>query len=156
MENKRGQGLSTNAIIMIILGVVILVILIIGFYAGWGTLAPWLSSENVDTILGSCKTACSTQSVFSYCAKPNELNTGEEEIETTCYLLEKLDEFNAFGLEPCNIDCQVNCADVSVIIEGEERKGVLSITACTANQTDVSNIVADADGAANYCCFAKA
>ena len=43
--NKRGQGLSTNAIILIVLGVVVLVVLIGGFTIGWGQMAPWIKTN---------------------------------------------------------------------------------------------------------------
>ncbi len=155
MENKRGQGLSRNAIILIILGVVVLVIMMIGFYAVWGTLAPWLSTDNVDTVIGSCQTACSTQSVFSYCSKERDLKTGKEEIKTTCYLLERLEEFERFKLKPCAISCNIKCSDVSVIIDGEKRTASLSTEACAGAEEDISNLVTDADGVNTYCCLEK-
>ena len=71
--DKRGQGLSTNAIILIVLGVVVLVILILGFTMGWERIAPWMSKDNVDTIVNQCSVACSTQSVYDFCTKTREL-----------------------------------------------------------------------------------
>ena len=112
--NKRGQGLSTNAIIMIILGVAILVILILGFTLGWKSLVPFIKQDNVDTIVKACETACSTKSKFSYCSKIVELKTEDKRIDTTCYLLEKVDEFNKYGLEACNIDCEIECKDLEI------------------------------------------
>jgi len=80
MLGKRGQGLSTNAIILIILGVVILVILILGFTMGWRTLFPFLGGEdNVDTIVQQCSTACSTQNVYDFCSKSRTLKAPELE-----------------------------------------------------------------------------
>ena len=35
-KNRKGQGLSTNAIILIVLGIVVLVVLIAGIMLGWG------------------------------------------------------------------------------------------------------------------------
>ena len=66
MQNKRGQGLSTQAIILIVLGVAVLVIMIIGFTVGWDKIAPWLSRDNVDSIVTQCEVACSTQSVYDF------------------------------------------------------------------------------------------
>ena len=50
---KRGQSMSTNTIILIILGVVVLVVLIMGFTQGWGTLKGKLlgGRENMTRIL---------------------------------------------------------------------------------------------------------
>ena len=43
---KRGQGLSTSAIILIILGVVVLVVLIAGFTIGWSALKDYINPSN--------------------------------------------------------------------------------------------------------------
>jgi len=114
MENKRGQGLSTNAIILIILGVVVLVILILGFTLGWKTLVPFIKQDNVATVIKSCETACSTQSTFDYCSKIVELKS-DEDIQTSCYLLERVDNFSKYGLnQPCSINCDLACVDLSI------------------------------------------
>ncbi|MFH1431039.1 MAG: hypothetical protein ABIG37_01050 [Nanoarchaeota archaeon] len=65
--NKRGQGLSTNAIVLIVLGVVVLGVLIIGFTMGWEKIAPWLGKSNIDTVKQQCSVACATKSVYEYC-----------------------------------------------------------------------------------------
>ena len=115
MLNKRGQGLSTQAIILIILGVVVLVILIAGFTMGWANIAPWLSSENVGTIATSCETACSTNNVYAFCSKERELVDAEKnKIKTTCYVFANDDNLNEYAIQKCSqIDCKsyVNCTD---------------------------------------------
>lgn len=74
MQNKRGQGLSTGAIILIILGVLVLVILALGFLLGWDKLFPWVDQgDNVDTIVQACNKACATMSSYDYCSRPREL-----------------------------------------------------------------------------------
>lgn len=156
MENKRGQGLSTNAIILIILGVAILVILIIGFTIGWGTLVPFLRTDNVDTVVKSCETSCSTQSTFSYCSKVNELQSEDEKVDVTCYLLEKVDKFNKYGLQPCSLDCSKvsACADVSYTIENQQTKASIKASACNATELDVTDLATDAIPASK-CCIVK-
>ena len=84
MENKRGQGLSVNAIILIVLGVIVLIVLAIGFMAGWEKIAPWMSKENVDTIAQQCGLACNTNNAFDYCAKERTLNDGKNKILGNC------------------------------------------------------------------------
>lgn len=74
MKNKRGQGLSTNAIVLIILAVVVLVVLILGFTVGWSKLAPWISSNNVDDVVNQCEIACFSESQFEYCSAGRKLN----------------------------------------------------------------------------------
>jgi len=71
--NKRGQGLSTNAIILIILGVIVLVILAVGFMTGWKFLKENVSKDNVETIVNQCKNACLTSSVYGFCTQPRTL-----------------------------------------------------------------------------------
>ncbi|MCW8965129.1 MAG: hypothetical protein OQK82_00370 [Candidatus Pacearchaeota archaeon] len=106
--DKRGQGLSTSAIILIVLGVFILAIMIIGFMVGWNRIAPWLSNENVDNIVNSCVTACTTGSVYGYCSKPMNLNDGEDEYSATCYAMSIGDEFSVYGIDSCSdLDCNV-------------------------------------------------
>jgi len=115
MQNKRGQGLSTNAIILIVLGVVVLAVLIIGFTLGWGKIAPWISADNVDAISTVCEVACSTNSVYDYCNSKRELKDGSETLkDVTCYYLSEKEI--KYGINKCgNI-----CSDVSVIKESDE------------------------------------
>jgi len=106
MQNKRGQGLSTNAIILIILGVVVLAVLIIGFTMGWGTIAPWMSKNNVNTIVTQCKIACSTNNVYGYCSKERELKAddlpgGEKEVIANCTFFSNTTEYEKYGIIEC-------------------------------------------------------
>lgn len=115
--DKRGQGLSTNAIILIVLGVFVLAIMVVGFTMGWSKIAPFLSSENVDDVVNSCEVACSTQSKFNFCSKMMILNDGENpEIEDTCVNFAKGDvpeqgdipskNYAIYGVKSCpSIDC---------------------------------------------------
>ena len=113
IDNKRGQGLSTNAIILIILGVVVLVVLIAGFTMGWGSLKDLLgSSNNVATIVQSCSTACATNSVYDYCSmnrtlKATDLPGGVKSFEQTCsFLANKSNgDYTKYGIEDCLSIC---------------------------------------------------
>lgn len=75
--NKRGQDLSTSTIILIILGIVVLVVLIIGFTIGWQKLAPWLSSNNVDTIVNQCQASCATGDAYGFCSDNKTLKADD-------------------------------------------------------------------------------
>lgn len=100
--NNRGQGLSTNAIVLIILAVVVLAVLVIGFTMGWDKLAPWLDSNNVDTIVQQCSIACATNSVNDYCTKVRTLDDGENpEITGTCKDFSEM----TYGVEDCSNIC---------------------------------------------------
>jgi len=111
MQNKRGQGLSTNAIILIVLGVVVLVVLVVGFTTGWNVLKDKLvPSTNVKDISQGCQIACSTDSVYDYCNAKRELKEGSETLkDVTCYYLSE--KQIKYGIKKCgNI-----CSDVTVI-----------------------------------------
>ncbi|MBU2504050.1 MAG: hypothetical protein KJ879_03305 [Nanoarchaeota archaeon] len=82
--NKRGQGLSTNAIILIILGVIVLVVLILGFTIGWAKLFPFIQSNNVQNIVTSCETACTTGAQFDWCSAQRNLNDGTSKETDDC------------------------------------------------------------------------
>jgi len=104
--NKRGQELSTNTIILIILGIAVLVVLIVGFTVGWGKLAPWLSSSNVDSIKTQCEVACSTGSVYGYCKEVRTLNDGENKYSGTCQLFSSSEpvngvDYSIYGIVAC-------------------------------------------------------
>ena len=102
MKNKRGQGLSTNAIILIILGVVILVVLIIGFTIGWRNIVPWISGSNVNTIVTQCKIACSTSSVYDYCTLERKLTDEDKnEFTETCHDFATNITYGQYGVAEC-------------------------------------------------------
>jgi hypothetical protein len=85
MENKRGQGMSTSTIILLILGLVILVVLILGFTMGWSKIAPWLSTTNLDTIETACGVACSTGSQYDFCSIERDIKDGtNDKFQATC------------------------------------------------------------------------
>ncbi len=109
--NKKGQEMSTSTIILIVLGLIVLVILAIGFMFGWQTLAPWLSSEsNVDQIAQQCSLACSVNSNYDFCLKGFTLKDEKKnEIQgATCNLLSGVPTFKTkWGIELCpSISCE--------------------------------------------------
>ncbi|HLD55730.1 MAG TPA: hypothetical protein VJB35_05715 [Candidatus Nanoarchaeia archaeon] len=82
MLTKRGQGLSVNAIILMILGVIVLAVLAIGFTTGWKTFTPWIKQNNVDQIAQACQIACSTGAKYEFCTASRVLQI-EKTIEGT-------------------------------------------------------------------------
>jgi len=110
LKSRKGQALSTNAIILIILGVIILVILIAGFTVGWNKLLPFISTNNIDTIKNSCGIACSTSSAFDYCSVEREVKDGtNDKFSDTCFNLANSDEYASrnYGIGKCTaITCE--------------------------------------------------
>jgi len=105
MQNKRGQEMSTSTIILLILGIVILVVLIFGFTKGWDKLAPWISSNNVDTIVTACETSCATSSLYDFCMVGRSLKAEDVKLkEVTCNYLATAQP--VYGVNTCpSITC---------------------------------------------------
>jgi hypothetical protein len=95
--NKKGQELSTNAIIMIVIGVIVLVVLVLGFTIGWNKLLPFVSSNNVQGIVTGCSTACSTNNNYDYCTLPRILKADDLPVENGVKLKEKAGTCNFFS-----------------------------------------------------------
>ena len=115
--NKKAQGLSTNAIILIVLGVVVLVVLVMGFWLGWEKIAPWLSSENVGTVVSSCEVVCMQGGQYAFCSQERELIDAENnKIKTSCEVLSKADDFDKYGIKECpSLDCgDLKCIELKV------------------------------------------
>jgi hypothetical protein len=104
MVNKRGQGLSTNAIILIILGIIVLVILILGFTIGWNRLLPFVQSNNVDNIKTTCSIACSTNNDFDFCSQNRTLKADGlpgGEVTSNCNVFATDVAYDIYGIDPC-------------------------------------------------------
>ena len=69
MENKKAQNLSITTIILIILGVIVLVVLIIGFTKGWGSVKEFFTGGKTEfqQIASQCSIACATGDEISWC-----------------------------------------------------------------------------------------
>ena len=116
MKNKRGQGLSTNAIILIILGIVVLVFLILGFTIGWSRLLPFLSRQNVDSVVNGCVASCSSGSIYGFCTQVRELIPAEgDSIEATCKEFATNPDYEKYGIKDCPA---ITCPETPA--EGEE------------------------------------
>jgi len=92
--NERGQGMSINVIVMIILAVVVLVFLVYGFTVGWTNLFDNLGNfgggeSNVQTIIQACGIACSTNSQFDYNTLMRDVKFGDgNKVKASCENLE--------------------------------------------------------------------
>ncbi|MBU2615534.1 MAG: hypothetical protein KKC19_00325 [Nanoarchaeota archaeon] len=102
LRDKKGQGLSTNAIILIILGIVVLVVLIFGFTIGWGKLLPFVQSNNVQNIVTSCDTACVTGAQYDYCSTMRSVSDGvNKKFDANCNQLSIWTNSTNYGVLTC-------------------------------------------------------
>jgi len=106
MQNKRGQELSTNAIIMIIIGIIVLVVLVLGFTIGWNKLLPFVfSSNNVENIKTACSLACSTANTYDFCSAPRTLKAEDlpdGEKKGNCFFFATEPDYSKYGIAPCS------------------------------------------------------
>jgi len=147
--NKRGQGLSTSTIILLVLGIIILVILVLGFTLGWSSLTPFLKTSNVDNLESACSLACSLDYTDDYCNVKRELRLSAD--RETEFLIDKNDytcyQFANFGLiESCpSIQCKL-CEG-----EGLTRSTLPCVNDGQTIEVDISNLVVDLNPG-EYCC----
>ncbi|MEX0932670.1 MAG: hypothetical protein WDZ77_01040 [Candidatus Pacearchaeota archaeon] len=120
ISDKRGQGLSVNAIILIVLGVVVLAVLIFGFTVGFGGISPFVSGNNIDSIKTACNAACATNSEIGFCTTPREISLDDATLGAInsanpdmpalesggTYNCQQLSEYNSLGIDGCSsVDC---------------------------------------------------
>lgn len=116
MSNKRGQGLSTNTIILLILGVIILVLLIVGFMTGWKPFKNLLSPSNVDSVVEDCQTVCALGQKYNFCSAERTLRSNEDNLEDTasCATFSVFSKYEKYAIESCpSISCDFDCASIA-------------------------------------------
>jgi hypothetical protein len=101
-KNKKGQELSTNAIVLIILAVIILVILVIGFIVGWDKVKSWISStNNVDTVSKACQTSCTTNNQFDFCSMQRDLKDNKKSFTDSCKNFATNASYSIYAIADC-------------------------------------------------------
>jgi hypothetical protein len=102
MRNKRGSSMATSTIILLILGLIILVVLVIGFTRGWESFSTLFKTDNIDTIKTKCSADCLTNSEFGYCNSAKTVKDGENDpFEATCEELATNPSYARYGIESC-------------------------------------------------------
>ena len=71
-KSKRAQELSTTALILIVIGVIILVFVVLGFSIGWNNLFEKIGifaggGSSIESITLACKNAVGLNSIYSFC-----------------------------------------------------------------------------------------
>ncbi len=108
MEGKKAQGLSITTIILIILGVIVLVMLIVGFTKGWSGIKDWIApSNNVQQIVSQCEIACAAGGKYDFCFAKRDLKSEDENLkDVSCYTLNKVK--SQYGVAACSaISCGI-------------------------------------------------
>lgn len=114
--NNKGQGMSTNTIILLILGLVVLVALVWGFATGWSAFSQWFNPSNVDDVVQQCAASCSLGSTYGFCSESKILKANDDgvEISTSCLVLSDAPELSKYGIQNCaKINCDLECPSYS-------------------------------------------
>lgn len=105
MINKKAQGMSISTIILLILGLVILVVLILGFTIGWKNMIPWLGGgNNLGTVQSACSLSCSKNVEYDFCSVKRDVRDGDnDEFQATCNDLATKPVYTArgYGIAAC-------------------------------------------------------
>lgn len=138
MINKKGQGMSTSTIVLLVLGLIVLVVLSLGFYMGWERFSTILQSSNVDDIVTQCNIACSMNSQYDYCSANKQLvDADRNKIKTTCAVFATEPSMREFGIAECStITCEKTCDSISI----NDKAGIL-VPESTLSTYDVSALV---------------
>ena len=101
LQNKKGQGLSTSTIVLLILGLIILVILIWGFVTGWSSFRSLVSPSNVDSVIQDCGSYCAISSVYSFCSGERTLRANEDKLSvvSTCAVFSGITNFEKYRIK---------------------------------------------------------
>jgi len=110
MLNKRGD--VNWMLISLVIGIIVLVVLVLGFATNWQIFSSIFPTNNVDTIKTQCQTACATNSVYGYCTesrtlKANDLPEGADG-KGTCYFFSTTGgaDYTKYGIAQCpSITC---------------------------------------------------
>ncbi len=152
MINKKGQGMSINTVILLVLGLILLGVLIFGFVTGWESFQKQIGKTNVDKIVEECSTSCSINQEFSFCNNDVDIRFQEQELEyrTSCGVLSKVPEFELFNVAECpRITCSVPCESIRINdILGEKS------TEVKEGYHDVTDFASDVESG-EFCLVAK-
>ena len=142
-SNKKGQGLSVNAIILIVLGIIVLVLMILGFTLGWSKILPFISANNVDKVLQNCQAACVTGGSFDFCNSKRELKADEINLkDVTCNYL--VNNQAKYGIAACP---SVSCDNVLLLnaVSDADLQGKCGVNAGKTVQALINNVLVSKD-----------
>ena len=86
LSSKRGQELSIGTLILIVLGIIVLVLLVLGFSIGWKNLFGKIgivSGSDLSTMVAACEVAVSSQATATYC-EFKKVRIGDEDLDINC------------------------------------------------------------------------
>ena len=102
--NKKAQDLSIGTLILIVLGIVVLVLLILGFSLGWSNLWEKINifqgGSSIGDVVTACKLSVTAQDTYSYCQDFKKIKVDGKVEYVNC-----LDSRVALGIENKITNC---------------------------------------------------
>jgi hypothetical protein len=106
--NKKAQDLSIGTLILIVLGIVVLVLLVLGFSMGWENLWEKINifggGSSIGTVASACELAAQQDNKYGYCQEFKKVKIGQSSEYVNC-LDSRLQS---------SIDTKLNCVDTEV------------------------------------------
>jgi len=87
MLNKKGQDLSIGTLILIVLGVIVLVLLVLGFSIGWSNLFEKInifSGSSLGDVRTACNLAITSQNTYDYCQNFKKIKVNSQTEYVNC------------------------------------------------------------------------
>lgn len=86
--NKKGQEMSVATLVLIVIGIVVLVMLILGFTLGWQNLWNKINilggASDVSTVIQACNLAATTDDQNAYCNEFKSVKIGNQKQYVNC------------------------------------------------------------------------
>jgi hypothetical protein len=120
--NKKGQEMSVATLVLIVIGIVVLVMLILGFSMGWKNLwgkISGVSGSDVETAIQSCSLAATSDSTYTYCSDWRKVTIDGKVQYVTC----------TFGTISDHLDKKLPCSGVDAV--GDKCKALLAAVTLT-------------------------
>jgi hypothetical protein len=146
MTNKKAQSMSTNTIILLILGLAILVVLILGFMSGWKVFSGIISPTTVDKVSEDCSSACGLRQEFSYCSGLRDFRINEEDfsVKTSCAVLASNADLGRGYVDECGaISCELTCSQIVIEDDNNNKVAGQMGSEVPEGAYDVTNLASD-------------
>ena len=87
-KNKRGQEMSISTLLLLVLGVIVLVVIVIGFTQGWNYFAGIFGGDTLpgdyEKIAQSCKLSQDSGLITSYCTEFKQITINKAKEYANC------------------------------------------------------------------------
>lgn len=111
--DRKGQDLSIGTLILIVLGIIVLVLLILGFSLGWSNLWSRINifggGASINDVVAACNLAVTSNNVYGYCEDFKKIKSGSEVEYVNC-----LDERVDSSLQTKITNCPDNYKDKTI------------------------------------------